>query len=180
MTKCARCCTITERVFNRICIQGIDYIAEKWPQIEKELYAIVFGSERFHQYVYGRTIQVETDHKPLEVIFKKPLVIAPMRIQKLMLRLQKYNINRGSISDFLSRTYLYKFDNSCEKEVDPKAHVFVKQVSVSKSKMDEFRRETTVTIRMAREVRNKRQHQLYWDYRREIHEAQGLVFKKNQ
>ncbi|RXN21598.1 Transposon Ty3-I Gag-Pol [Labeo rohita] len=39
-------------------------------QIEKEMLAIVFGVERFHQYVYGKEINVESDHKPLEVIMK--------------------------------------------------------------------------------------------------------------
>jgi len=37
-------------------------------QIEKEMYAIVFGTERFHQYIYGRNVAVNTDHKPLEAI----------------------------------------------------------------------------------------------------------------
>lgn len=36
-----------------------------WAQIEKELYAIVFGCERFHQYIYGKKILIESDHKPL-------------------------------------------------------------------------------------------------------------------
>lgn len=34
-------------------------------QIEKELLAIVFGCEKFHQYLYGRKVHVESDHKPL-------------------------------------------------------------------------------------------------------------------
>lgn len=50
---------------------------KNWAQIEKELFAIVFGCERFHQYVYGRTVEVESDHKPLESILKKPIVNAP-------------------------------------------------------------------------------------------------------
>ncbi|CAC5383571.1 unnamed protein product [Mytilus coruscus] len=43
---------------------------KNWAQIEKDLYAIVFGCERYHQYAYGMTIEAETDHKPLEAIFK--------------------------------------------------------------------------------------------------------------
>ena len=49
-----------------------------YAQIEKELLAIVFASEKFYQYVYGRDkVHVQSDHKPLEVIFKRPLVTAP-------------------------------------------------------------------------------------------------------
>lgn len=44
-----------------------------WAQIEKELLAIVLECDRFHHFIYGRTIKVETDHKPLEYIFKKSI-----------------------------------------------------------------------------------------------------------
>ena len=40
-------------------------------QIEKEMLSTVFAIERFEQCVYGRPVKVETDHKPLESIFKK-------------------------------------------------------------------------------------------------------------
>ena len=85
-----------------------------YAQIEKELLAIVFACERFDQYVYGREkVSVQSDHKPLEAIFKKPLVTAPKRLQRMMLRLQRYsldvNYTRGSemhIADTLSRAYI--------------------------------------------------------------------------
>jgi hypothetical protein len=50
-----------------------------------------FGS-MFHQYTYGRTVQVMSDHKPLESILKKPLHAAPKRLQRMLLQLQKYDI----------------------------------------------------------------------------------------
>lgn len=56
-----------------------------YAQIEKELLAIVFGLERFHQYTYGRRITVESDHKPLEIIHKKPLASEPKRVQRMLL-----------------------------------------------------------------------------------------------
>ena len=63
-----------------------------YAQIEKELLAIVFGVERFHQYTYGRNVVVDSDHKPLETIFGKPLASAPRRLQKMLMRLQRYDI----------------------------------------------------------------------------------------
>jgi hypothetical protein len=38
----------------------------RYAQIEKELLSVIFGLERFHQYTYGRTVQVRSDHKSLE------------------------------------------------------------------------------------------------------------------
>ena len=84
-----------------------------YAQIEKELLSIVHGCTRFDQYVYGREITVQTDHKPLENIFKKPLLSAPKRLQRMLLQLQKYNLTlvykpgkELFIADTLSRAYL--------------------------------------------------------------------------
>ena len=64
----------------------------RYAQIEKELLAIVFACDRFDSYVYGRhLVNVETDHKPLEPIFVKPLASAPQRLQRMLMRLQKYS-----------------------------------------------------------------------------------------
>ena len=46
---------------------------QNYAQIEKELLAVTFGLDRFHQYTYGRPVTVQTDHKPLEVIVKKSI-----------------------------------------------------------------------------------------------------------
>ena len=37
----------------------------RYAQIEKEMFAIVFSLEKFHQFSFGRSDQVESDHKPL-------------------------------------------------------------------------------------------------------------------
>ena len=67
--------------------------AEKnYAQIEKELLAIVYGCTKFDQYVYGKKVNVHTDHKSLEALFKKPLLQAPQRLQQMMLRLQRHDL----------------------------------------------------------------------------------------
>ena len=53
---------------------------QRYAQIEKELLAIVFACDKFNQFIYGKTVQVETDHKPLVSIFKKSLNDCPMRL----------------------------------------------------------------------------------------------------
>jgi hypothetical protein len=85
---------------------------QAYAQIEKELLACCFALERLHTYVYGRRVVVETDHKPLISIVKKALTTAPKRLQRMLLRLQRYDFElvyrRGSeviIADALSRAY---------------------------------------------------------------------------
>ena len=81
--------------------------------IEKELLVVVYGMERSHHYTYGRKVTVDSDHKPLESIVKKPLHRAPKRLQRMLLRLQGYDMTlrylKGTemyIADALSRAYL--------------------------------------------------------------------------
>ena len=64
-----------------------DPLCQHW-----ELLAIVYGCEKFHTYLYGRTFVVETDHKPLEMISLKNLTAAPARLQRMLLRLQQYDL----------------------------------------------------------------------------------------
>jgi hypothetical protein len=85
---------------------------KNYAQIEKELLAILFALERFDTYVYARRVTVETDHKPLLAIHKKALAAAPKRLQRMLLRLQRYNYQlvfvRGTdlvLADTLSRAY---------------------------------------------------------------------------
>lgn len=64
---------------------------QNYHQIEKECLAIVFGCTKYHEYVYGAQLTVETDHQPLEAIFKKPVSACPQRLQAMRLRIQDYN-----------------------------------------------------------------------------------------
>ena len=83
-------------------------------QIEKEMLAIAFSVEKFNDYTFGRKTIVYSDHKPLEVILKKPLHCALKRLQGMSrIRLQGYDLEvrygRGNImflADTLSRVYL--------------------------------------------------------------------------
>lgn len=85
----------------------------RYAQLEKECLAIVFSLERFHQYTFGRRTIVHSDHKPLEMIVKKPLYKAPRRLQGMLLRMLQYDTevvyHKGKemyIADTLSRSYL--------------------------------------------------------------------------
>ena len=64
----------------------------RYSPIEKELLAIVWSLEKFHQYTYARHTHVQSDHKPLEAILRKPLHDVSTRLQRMVMRLQKYDI----------------------------------------------------------------------------------------
>ena len=61
-------------------------------QIENEMEAVVFACTKFHDYIFNKSVTVETDHKPLVTIFKKFLDKAPARLQSMLMKLQKYNL----------------------------------------------------------------------------------------
>lgn len=113
-----------------------------YAQIEKELYPILFGCKHFHQYVYGCHIIVESDHKPLESITRKPLTAAPPGLQRMLLQLQRYDftiIHRAGkeipVADTLSRKSLSDHD-------DMQVHMVYNNLPVSDSKPNEVRTET--------------------------------------
>ena len=66
---------------------------QRYSNIERELLAIVFAQERLNHYTFGRTITVQSDHQPLQSIWKKSIVSANPRLQRLLLRLAHYNLN---------------------------------------------------------------------------------------
>ena len=64
------------------CSRAMTPAETRYAQIEKELLAIVFAVERFEPYVYGRDkVMVESDHKPLQFIFRQPLHAVTKRLQ---------------------------------------------------------------------------------------------------
>lgn len=101
-----------------------------YAQIEKELAAVVFGCTRFHQYIFGKRIIVESDHKPFTSIYNKLLVNCPLRSQQMLVKLQVYDIEivykKGSElihADYLSRNYLKEsneMDNTISKDIETK------------------------------------------------------------
>lgn len=84
--------TNAKRTTNSIC-KTLTNTERQYAQIEKECLAILFACKKFEQYIIKQEVQVETDHKPLETIFKKSILKAPQRLQRMLLKLQKYNLN---------------------------------------------------------------------------------------
>uniref|UniRef100_A0A803KB09 Gypsy retrotransposon integrase-like protein 1 n=1 Tax=Xenopus tropicalis TaxID=8364 RepID=A0A803KB09_XENTR len=100
---------------------------QNYAQIEKELLAIVFATKKFHQYIYGANVKVQSDHKPLQAILSRPIGQAPARLQRMLLQLQKYDISVSytpgklmAIADTLSRAVDIKSTDNGEELFDEK------------------------------------------------------------
>jgi len=167
-----------------------------YAQIEKELLAITFACNKFHQYICGKEgVNIMTDHRPLESILKKPLNKAPPRLQRLMLRLQPYDLvvkyvpgKYMYVADTLSRAYLAdQGDAELEQELDMAVRSLVMNTPVSAAKRTEIIK-CTEQDEMLCLVKKYIQHgwprrgslsaemQSYFDIRDELHLAEGVIY----
>lgn len=107
---------------------------KRYCQTEKEALALVWAVEKFSTYLIGREFELETDHKPLEIIFS-PSSTPCARIERWVLRLQsfkftvKYRKGAGNIADSLSR--LVVGNDPVEFETDSHFYVLAVQESAA-------------------------------------------------
>ena len=84
-------------------------VERRYSQIEKECLAIVYGCEKFHIYLYGRSFEIDSDAKALEYIFNNTNRKIPMRIERWTWRLLTYDFKIRHVPgirnpvDYLSR-----------------------------------------------------------------------------
>ena len=118
----------------------------RYAQIKKEMLAIVYLVEKFNDYTFGRKTVVYSDHKPLVSILKKPLHRAPKRLQGMMTRLQKCDLEvryeKGSnmfLADTLSRAY---WPSSTQDDAEFETINMFKSLPISEQRLQQLRRET--------------------------------------
>ena len=95
---------------------------KRYSNIERECLAVAYGLQRFEYYLLGRTTIVETDHSPLEQIFKKSIAEALSRLQRLLLKCSKFDVQVRykpgkaiPVADALSRVCLNKITHQADK-----------------------------------------------------------------
>ena len=97
--------------------------AEKnYSQIEKEALSVIFGIQKFHEYLYGWRFTLITDHQPLTTILGPKTgipVLTASRLQKWAIKLSAYQYDikyrsttRNGNADSLSRLPLEESDVS--------------------------------------------------------------------
>jgi len=167
-----------------------------YAQIEKEMYAILFGCQRFHQYIYGHQVTVESDHKPIESIMKKPVGIAPPRLQRILLQLQKYDLHvchrpgkEIPVADALSRHYSKEPDTTVNHMMEAQVHMLFTSLPVSDERLKSVRRETQSDEQMQclhkviidgwPQTRQEcpERIQEFWNHRDELTVMNDIIFK---
>lgn len=171
---------------------------QRWAQIEKELLALVSTCEKFHYYVYGIQFVAETDHKPLIGIIKKPIESLSPRLQRLMMRLLRYQVTlkyvpgkEMYVADALSR------QPNPESTLDTsylegEAGTVHSLVSVTDERMAQLKHETEQDPDLAQlkklceqgwpeyKVQVPAGVRSYWQYKEEVHESDGIMYRGNR
>ena len=170
--------------------KSLSEVEKRYANIERELLACVFGAERFHTYLYGKSFTILSDHKPLEMIARKNLASAPARLQRMLLRLQRYDYQLEyrpgkdmTLPDSLSRHPI----NQAHPHVDLDVQVCF--VQFSQSRLSELREATATDQALSELMRYtvsgfperirdlpRTLHQ-YWSYRDEISAENGILLK---
>ena len=161
----------------------------RYANIEREMLAVVFGCERFHTFVYSKRFTVESDHKPLEMIHLKNLSAAPHRLQRMLLRIQPYDIGikykpgkEVAVADLLSRQ-----PSSNNESID--FDVQISHVQLSTRRLQQLRDETNSDDELTSlksiitsgwpETRRQLATALrpYWAFRDELTVDDGIIMK---
>ena len=76
--------------------RSLNKAERNYAQIEREGLALIFEVRKFHQYLYGRTFTLQTDHKPLMTILGPKTgipTLAAAHMQRWALTLLAYSYN---------------------------------------------------------------------------------------
>ena len=181
------------------CSRSLTHSESPYTQIEKELLASVWTCERFYVYLRGLHIIVQTDHKPLvPLVNSKDLCDAPLRCQRLLMRLMKYNCTAVyapgkhlMVADTLSRAPLQSSvpeRDGMSDDIEAHVQMVTSHWPVSQRKLEEIKRETAldeVLIEVASHVSNgwpkyskdveSAAVRLYWEKQDNLSFVHGLL-----
>uniref|UniRef100_A0A0A9W3X7 RNA-directed DNA polymerase n=1 Tax=Lygus hesperus TaxID=30085 RepID=A0A0A9W3X7_LYGHE len=108
------CCLLQNKQPVAFASRSLTEAEKRYSTIEKEMLGICFSVNRFHHFIYGHPkVTINTDHKPLITIIKKEIYKNSARLQRMQLKLLKYQFQLeylpGShmfMADMLSRASL--------------------------------------------------------------------------
>ena len=169
----------------------------RYSNIEREMLGILYGLEKFHHYVFGRPVKVQTDHKPLVAIMAKSLAAAPPRLARMMLRIQHYNVTleyvpgkQIPLADALSR--ISPQPGSAVPGLELTVHEIHSHLNASAMRLEEIKEETAKDPKLSLlrefistgwpELRSECPSHLhgYWNFRDQLGMENGIIIKGTQ
>ena len=153
--------------------------------------------QRFNQYIYGKKVIIQSDHKPLKEIIRKPLQNIPPLLQRMLLSLRIYDIDlvylagkENILADTLSRPHLEETtDDIPKEELAAQVHIEYENAPATKSRLEEIKEETAkepglkkVTECIIEGWLNSKDNipnetKSYWSFREELSTINRIVFK---
>ena len=161
----------------------------RYANIKRELLTVVFTCIRFNTYLQGRRFTVQSDHKLLEMIHLKNMHNVPLRLQRMLLQLQKYDmkIKYKPGSEMLLPDAPSRCPAKYSKEIKLDLHV---DYIAFTSAWIETLRETTCEDQVLSTMYLLMQHgwpkerrrvpnmaKYYWNFRGELSTDEGLLLK---
>ena len=158
--------------------------------IEKEMLAIVFSVHKFREYILGKATLVQTDHQPLETILRKPMSVAPLRLQAMILKVSGFDLKveylpgkKHILADTLSRASL----DGVPAEEDELQVNMVERISISEAKYAELQQNTAKELHALYimiqvgwpETKQQVPHSIrqYWGIRDELAVLDGVIYR---
>ena len=145
------CCLLQNNKPVSFASRSLNTTETEYAQIEKELLAITYSCQKFHNYIYGhQNVTIYSDHKPLVSIITKDIgKIQNNRLRRLRLKLLIYRFDLK----YLPGKYMYIADflSRCNVKTEESEDVLMKDIvhcvsesvlQISDEKLKHFQQET--------------------------------------
>ena len=146
------------------------------------------SAHRSSEYILGKPVVVQTDHKPLEIILRKLMVTAPLQLQAMILKVSSYDFQveylpgkKQMLADTLSRASL----DEMPPEDDELQVNMVERISITEAKYAQLQQSTANKLHKLYsmiqsgwpETKHEVPHSIrqYWDTRDELAVLDGVI-----
>ena len=68
--------------------KALNEVEQRYSQTERVALAVAWGTETFHLYIYGKPVEIITDHKLMEGLFNNPRNKPNARFERWLMKMQ--------------------------------------------------------------------------------------------